>query len=219
MQHHSLIRRINDFLASAPSFDKPNGASSFMAEQILEEFRSDEDFNRRIVAVAGRFSAEGLDATACLKAAVKQPALFGLSPKTIEANIRGLVARFSAEGLDAAAYLKTALKHPPLFYQSPDKMAQHITIIRDIYASGCCQPLQGSIWKFLCSRPIILTLSSANLHLREHLALHQGLTGAKALSMGTLFGKELHKLREVARRVVPEKHPTWLLMEKESHKR
>ena len=94
MQHRSLIRRINDFLVTAQPSDKINPDPGSMVEQIMKEFNDDEDFNHRIVSVVSRFSAEGLDTAAYLKAALKQPELFTRSPKTIEGNIRTLVARF-----------------------------------------------------------------------------------------------------------------------------
>ena len=126
MQHRSLIRRIEDYLASACASNKANVDPSSIAEEILKEFRDDEDFNRRIVSVADRFSAEGLDTSAYLKAALKKPQLFSLLSETIEANIRGLAACFPEEGLDTAAYLKAALKQPPLFYQSPETIEGNI---------------------------------------------------------------------------------------------
>ena len=103
MQYRSLISRINDYLASMQPSDKPNLNPSSMAEEILEKFRSDEDFNRRIISVINRFSAEELDVVAYLKAVLRHQSLFLQSPETIEGNIRGLDARFREDGLDTAS--------------------------------------------------------------------------------------------------------------------
>jgi hypothetical protein len=61
--------------------------------------------------VAERFADEGLSTKDYLKAALKQPKLFGQSPETIAGNVRSVIARFADDGLTTRDYLKAALKH------------------------------------------------------------------------------------------------------------
>ena len=53
-----------------------------------------------------------------MRAAVKHPPLFCLSPATIIANIESVAGHFRDHGLTIRAYLQATVKQPPLFYQS-----------------------------------------------------------------------------------------------------
>jgi hypothetical protein len=84
------------------------------------------DFRRKIHAVPEHFAPASLTLEDYLRAAVKQPPLFYLSPNTIIANVEGVARHFHDHGLTISHYLRTAVKQPQLFYQSPKTIIANI---------------------------------------------------------------------------------------------
>ena len=72
-----------------------------------------------------RFEKEELISNEYIKACIKHPSLFSLSPDTIENNVREVVKRFEKEGLISSEYIKACIKHPSLFGYSPDTIEEH----------------------------------------------------------------------------------------------
>lgn len=84
------------------------------------------DMVGKVMGVVHRFRDDGLTLPDYLYAALSQPQLLTLKPKTVAHNILGVVDVFSGAGLKTANYIKAALEKPVLFMMPPKVVANNI---------------------------------------------------------------------------------------------
>ncbi len=118
-------------------------------------------FKAKVDEVINTFATNGLTEQDYIKAALKQPQLFTLSPTTIASNIRGVVDAFKDAGLTEKDYIKAALKQPPLFYQSPTTIANNIRGVVDAFKDA--KLTEKDYIKAALKQPPLFTLSPTTI--------------------------------------------------------
>ena len=113
-----------------------------------------------------------IDKAACLKAALKMPALFVILPETIAANVNGVVRHPALQNeqrqpmFKREDYIRAAVRQPSLLVQSPQTVAEHVTIIKDLLLKEEICPDTAAVADFCLTNPITMVLGSDNLKSR-----------------------------------------------------